>query len=71
MEAKTMACIFEPFFTTKENTGTGLGLWIALEIVQKHRGSIRVRSRTDGPTTGTVFSMFVPYSPSQPRPTAS
>ena len=71
MAAKTMACIFEPFFTTKENTGTGLGLWIALEIVQKHQGTIRVRSRTDGPTTGTVFSMFVPYSPSQPRPTAS
>ncbi len=41
MEAKTMACVFEPFFTTKENTGTGLGLWIALEIVQKPSWSSR------------------------------
>jgi signal transduction histidine kinase len=38
--------IFEPFFTTKEVTGTGLGLWISAEIIAKHQGSVRVRSRT-------------------------
>ncbi len=37
--------IFEPFFTTKEMTGTGLGLWISSEIIAKHRGTVRVRSR--------------------------
>ncbi len=52
--------IFEPFFTTKKDTGTGLGLWVSRGIVQKHGGSIRVRSRTDGRTTGTVFSIFLP-----------
>jgi PAS domain S-box-containing protein len=52
--------IFEPFYTTKKDTGTGLGLWVSRGIVQKHGGSIRVRSRADGETTGTVFSIFLP-----------
>jgi PAS domain S-box-containing protein len=52
--------IFEPFFTTNKDTGTGLGLWVSRGIVQKHGGSIRVRSRANGHTTGTVFSIFLP-----------
>jgi PAS domain S-box-containing protein len=52
--------IFEPFFTTKKDVGTGLGLWISRGIVQKHGGSIRVRSRANGPATGTVFVIFLP-----------
>jgi two-component system sensor kinase FixL len=52
--------LFEPFFTTKP-TGNGLGLWITSEIVKKHGGSIRVRSRNGGgKRTGTVFSVFLP-----------
>ena len=51
--------IFEPFVTTKANTGTGLGLWVSREIVEKHRGSMQVRSRANGASTGTVFTVFV------------
>ena len=51
--------VFEPFVSTKGNTGTGLGLWLGLEIVNKHGGSIRLRSRTTAPT-GTVISISLP-----------
>lgn len=54
--------IFEPFFTTKEATGTGLGLWVSAEIVEKHHGTIQVRSRASGENgrSGTVFTVFFP-----------
>jgi signal transduction histidine kinase len=54
--------IFEPFFTTKEKTGTGLGLWVSSEIVVKHKGFVRVRSRcsAENGASGTVFELFFP-----------
>jgi PAS domain S-box-containing protein len=56
---------FEAFFTTKEVTGTGLGLWVSLEIVNKHNGLIHTHSRTaaSGKTCGTVFQFFIPDDP--------
>jgi PAS domain S-box-containing protein len=52
--------VFEPFFTTKADTGTGLGLWVSKDLVEKQGGTLRVRSRTDGEKHGTVFSIFLP-----------
>ena len=52
--------IFEPFYTTKKEAGTGLGLWVTRGIVKNHGGSIRVRSRIEGQSRGTVFSIFLP-----------
>jgi PAS domain S-box-containing protein len=51
--------IFEPFFTTKQETGTGLGLWLTKNIVEKHGGTIRVSSSNIG-RTGTIFVLTVP-----------
>jgi two-component system sensor histidine kinase HydH len=48
--------IFEPFFSTKRK-GTGLGLAIVHQIVEAHKGEIRVRSRKG---QGTTFSIFLP-----------
>lgn len=60
--AENMPQIFEPFFSTKDSKGTGLGLWVSQGIVQKHQGSLRVRSRTDEPRHGTCCSVFLPFA---------
>ncbi|HXO37911.1 MAG TPA: ATP-binding protein [Candidatus Acidoferrum sp.] len=52
--------LFEPFYTTKQDVGTGLGLWVSQEIVQKHGGSITLRSCVVPGHSGTVFSIFLP-----------
>lgn len=64
MDAETRARIFEPFFSTKGITGTGLGLWISLEIVGKQEGALRVRSRLPTPERrgGTVITAFLPIT---------
>jgi signal transduction histidine kinase len=54
--------IFEPFFTTKKDVGTGLGLWVAKEIAQRHGGVIEVESRTGDGLRGTVFTVLLPCS---------
>jgi len=53
------AKIFEPFFTTKEHSGTGLGLWVSRQIIQKHHGSIRFRSSVKPGNTWTLASVFL------------
>lgn len=55
---EVMKKIFEPFFTTKGINGTGLGLWVSKEIVERHKGWLRARSSHDPDTHGTVFSLF-------------
>ncbi len=59
--------IFDAFFTTKGQTGTGLGLWISADIVQKHSGTIRVKSYVTPGKSGTVFSVFLPAEPAREK----
>jgi len=63
--AELRSNLFEPFFTTKEDIGTGLGLWVCKRIVEKHGGSIRVKSCTAEGRSGTVFSVFLPARPEE------
>jgi two-component system nitrogen regulation sensor histidine kinase NtrY len=39
--------LFVPFYTTKPE-GTGIGLVLAQQIAQAHRGAVELRNRTDG-----------------------
>ncbi len=55
-----LARIFEPFFTTKGLSGTGLGLWVSRDIVERHKGRLRVRSSQGPAHHGTVFTVFLP-----------
>ncbi len=64
MSEATRKRIFEPFFTTKGEVGNGLGLWVSHEIVKRHDGLVRVRSRQDH--GGSVFTLFLPGGAGQP-----
>jgi PAS domain S-box-containing protein len=58
--------LFEPFFTTKKDVGTGLGLWVCKTIVERHHGSIRMKSSINPVKSWTVFSVLLPPSYSSP-----
>src|SRR5260370_2956837 len=51
--------LFMPFFTTKKEVGTGLGLWITKDLLEKKGGHIRFRSSDQG-KSGTAISICLP-----------
>src|SRR5271165_5078747 len=53
--------LFAPFYTTKGEKGTGLGLWVSRGIIEKHEGTIFLRSSTQAGKSGTAFSVFLPF----------
>ncbi|WP_343035013.1 ATP-binding protein [Aromatoleum diolicum] len=59
------ARVFEPFFTTKPvGKGTGLGLSISRDIVQRHGGSLVMRSAVG---EGTTFRLSLPVGEASER----
>jgi signal transduction histidine kinase len=58
--AEHMSQIFDPFFSTKEvGYGTGLGLSVAHGVVERHGGTLTVKSKVG---EGTVFTIRLPLN---------
>jgi len=61
IKKELLPIIFAPFTTTKASTeGTGMGLYNAKRIIEKHRGMIEVAS--EGESTGTTFIIELPVA---------
>jgi PAS domain S-box-containing protein len=60
MSRETCRRMREAFFTTKDGTGTGLGMWIVSELLDKHEGKLSVSSSMQPKHHGTVLSLFLP-----------
>jgi two-component system sensor histidine kinase HydH len=61
INAEDMDKIFNPFFTTKES-GTGLGLSVAYQIVNQHGGAVKAQKNTG---KGMTFSVLLPQHPAR------
>jgi signal transduction histidine kinase len=64
-----MAHLFEPFYRadparSRQTEGAGLGLALARWIVDRHRGTLDVRSR---PGEGSTFTLHLPLAPAESR----
>lgn len=56
-----LSVIFEPFFTTKE-MGTGIGLYVCKEIIERHGGTITCESSADRTTFAMQFKPCDTYT---------
>jgi signal transduction histidine kinase len=58
--------LFDPFFTSRPN-GTGLGLWVTYQLVQRMHGTIQVESE---PGQGSLFRVSLPLEGDAAKETA-
>jgi len=64
--------IFDPFFTTKPE-GTGLGLAVAMRLIDDAKGRLFILPKERRPLSGACFSLIIPAAPESRRqiPTAA
>jgi len=54
--------IFDPFFSTKQEVGTGIGLWVTRELVEKNGGNILAQTGDLPPGARTRFRIELPLA---------
>ncbi len=59
--------IYEPFFSTKGDLGTGIGLWVAKQLVERRGGQIAIASNSEVGNSGTSVIIFLPFAGPAPR----
>ena len=52
--------VFDAFFTTRATIGTGIGLFVAKQIIEGHGGRISIESSKDVREHGTNVHVFLP-----------
>lgn len=62
IERENLGKVFQPFFTTKGILGTGIGLWVARQIAERHGGQISLSSSTEPGKSGTSVTVCLPFS---------
>ena len=58
IDAEHLPRIFDAFFSTKEEVGTGIGLWVTRELVEKNNGHISAKSSTTPPLPTGATTQF-------------
>jgi signal transduction histidine kinase len=58
MSDETLRNLFQPFYSTKGDLGNGLGLYISHEIVERHGGTLVVKSQLN---VGTEVRVRLPH----------
>lgn len=59
---ENLSRIFDPFFTTKADVGTGIGLWVTKDLVEKNGGRIAVQTAGLADGFRTAFCIELPCS---------
>jgi signal transduction histidine kinase len=62
IDQENLPRVFEPFFTTKGILGTGIGLWVAKQLVSRRGGQIMIASSTAPKNSGTTVTIFLPFA---------